>query len=40
MSKSIGAVQLGIVWQRLTGLMDEVAHTFVRTSFSVVVRAN
>ena len=25
MSNRIGAVQLGIVWQRLTGLMDEVA---------------
>lgn len=40
MSKSISAIQLGIVWQRLTGLMDEVAQTFVRTSFSVVVREN
>ena len=40
MGKSISALQLGIVWQRLTGLMDEVAQTFVRTSFSVVVREN
>lgn len=40
MSKSISPLQLGIVWQRLTGLMDEVAQTFVRTSFSVVVREN
>jgi N-methylhydantoinase B len=40
MSKSISALQLGIVWLRLTGLMDEVAQTFVRTSFSVVVREN
>lgn len=40
MGKSISAVQLGIVWQRLTGLMDETAQTFVRTSFSVVVREN
>jgi N-methylhydantoinase B len=38
MGKSISALQLGIIWQRLTGLMDEVAQTFVRTSFSVVVR--
>lgn len=37
---SISALQLGIVWQRMTGLMDEVAQTFVRTSFSVVVREN
>ncbi|MEY3264856.1 MAG: hypothetical protein RL717_2333 [Pseudomonadota bacterium] len=40
MSKDISALQLGIVWRRLTGLMDEVAQTFVRTSFSVVVREN
>ena len=40
MSKNISALQLGIVWRRLTGLMDEVAQTFVRTSFSVVVREN
>jgi hypothetical protein len=31
MGKSISALQLGIIWQRLTGLMDEVAQTFVRT---------
>ena len=40
MSKNISALQLGIVWRRLTGLLDEVAQTFVRTSFSVVVREN
>jgi N-methylhydantoinase B len=40
MSQEISALQLGIVWRRLTGLMDEVAQTFVRTSFSVVVREN
>lgn len=40
MSSTIHPVQLGIVWQRLTGLMDEIAQTFVRTSFSVVVREN
>ena len=34
------AIRLGTVWQRMTGLMDEVAQTFVRTSFSVVVREN
>ena len=33
-----GAVRLGILWQRMAGLMDEVAQAFVRTSFSVVVR--
>ncbi|MEI7445989.1 MAG: hydantoinase B/oxoprolinase family protein, partial [Burkholderiales bacterium] len=36
----LGAVRLGILWQRMTGLMDEVAQAFVRTSFSVVVREN
>ncbi|VTU25612.1 Acetophenone carboxylase delta subunit [Variovorax sp. PBL-H6] len=40
MRQDINTVQLGIVWQRLTGLMDEIAQTFVRTSFSVVVREN
>lgn len=40
MTKTISPLQLGIIWQRLTGLMDEVAQTFVRTSFSVVVREN
>ncbi|MCP1336967.1 hydantoinase B/oxoprolinase family protein [Futiania mangrovi] len=40
MSKTLSPIQLGIIWQRLTGLMDEVAQTFVRTSFSVVVREN
>ena len=33
-------VTLGVLWQRLTGLMDEVAQAFVRTSFSAVVREN
>lgn len=33
-------VTLGLLWQRLTGLMDEVAGAFVRTSFSAVVREN
>ena len=40
MNKPLDPILLGIVWQRLTGLMDEVAQTFVRTSFSVVVREN
>jgi len=40
MSRPLGAVRLGILWQRMTGLMDEVAQAFVRTSFSVVVREN
>jgi N-methylhydantoinase B len=36
----LGPVQLGLVWQRLVGLMDEVAQAFVRTSFSTVIREN
>ncbi len=36
----VDAIRLGTVWQRMTGLMDEVAQTFVRTSFSIVVREN
>src|SRR5262249_46634950 len=34
------AHRIGIVWQRLSGLIDETAQTFVRTSFSSVVRDN
>ncbi len=33
-------VTTGLLWQRLTGLVDEVAGAFVRTSFSAVVREN
>ncbi|MGG5822032.1 hydantoinase B/oxoprolinase family protein [Falsiroseomonas sp. HW251] len=36
----MNAIQLGIIWQRLTGLMDEVAQAVVRTSFSTVIREN
>jgi N-methylhydantoinase B len=34
------ALQLGTAWQRIAGLMDETAQTFVRASFSSVVRDN
>jgi N-methylhydantoinase B len=34
------ALQVGVAWHRFNGLMDETAHTFVRTSFSSVVRDN
>lgn len=37
---SLDPVQIGIVWERLNGLMDQVAETCVRTSFSAVVREN
>ena len=36
----ISAHKLGIIWQRLTGLIDETAQAFIRTSFSSVVRDN
>lgn len=40
MSATIPALRLGTAWARLCGLMDEAAESFVRTSFSSVVRDN
>ena len=37
---SIDAVRLGLIWQRLNGMVDEVAESFIRSSFSSVVREN
>lgn len=37
---SFSALRLGTAWARIAGLMDEAAETFVRTSFSSVVRDN
>ena len=37
---TIDAVRLGIIWQRLNGMTDEVAESFIRSSFSSVVREN
>lgn len=34
------ALQVGLVWQRLAGFIDEAAQVFLRTSFSSVVRDN
>lgn len=34
------SLQIGVAWRRFNALMDETAHTFVRTSFSSVVRDN
>lgn len=34
------ALQIGLVWQRLAGFIDEAAQVFVRASFSSVVRDN
>ncbi|MCG8360217.1 MAG: hydantoinase B/oxoprolinase family protein, partial [Kiloniellales bacterium] len=36
----LSPVKIGVVWERLNGLMDQVAETCVRTSFSAVVREN
>ena len=36
----LSALRLGTAWARIAGLMDETAETFVRTSFSSVVRDN
>ncbi|MFT5447061.1 MAG: N-methylhydantoinase B [Gammaproteobacteria bacterium] len=37
---SIDPVRLGLIWHRLDGVVDQVAETFVRAAFSVVVRDN
>ena len=37
---TIPALRLGTAWARICGLMDEAAESFVRTSFSSVVRDN
>lgn len=39
-SEELSALELGVAWHRFNGLMDETAQTFVRTSFSSVVRDN
>ena len=33
-------VRLGLIWQRLNGIVDQVSETFVRAAFSTVVRDN
>lgn len=37
---AIDPVRLGLIWRRLDGIADQVAETFVRAAFSVVVRDN
>ena len=39
-NQAFSALQVGVLWRRLNALMDETAQTFVRTSFSSVVRDN
>jgi len=38
--KKIDPIKLGIIWKRLNGMVDEVAESFIRSSFSAVVREN
>ncbi|MFK7965668.1 MAG: hydantoinase B/oxoprolinase family protein [Burkholderiaceae bacterium] len=38
--KTFDPLQVGIIWQRLSGFIDEAAQVFLRTSFSSVVRDN
>jgi len=40
MAARFDPVAVGLLWRRMTGVMDEVAETFIRTSFSAVVREN
>ncbi len=39
-SSELSPVRLGLIWRRLDGIVDQVADTFVRAAFSVVVRDN
>jgi len=39
-SSVLDPVRLGLIWRRLDGIVDQVAETFVRAAFSVVVRDN
>lgn len=40
MTGALDPVRLGLIWRRLDGIVDQVAETFVRAAFSVVVRDN
>ena len=39
-TRPLDPVRLGLIWRRLDGIVDQVAETFVRAAFSVVVRDN
>ena len=39
-SEKVDPVRLGLIWRRMDGIVDQVAETFVRAAFSVVVRDN
>ncbi|MBT5192430.1 MAG: hydantoinase B/oxoprolinase family protein [Rhodospirillaceae bacterium] len=36
----IDPIRLGLIWQRLNGIVDQVSETFIRAAFSTVVRDN
>ncbi len=36
----IDPIRLGLIWQRLDGIVDQVSETFIRAAFSTVVRDN
>lgn len=38
--EKVDPVRLGLIWRRMDGIVDQVAETFVRAAFSVVVRDN
>jgi N-methylhydantoinase B len=38
--KTLDSIQLGLIWQRLNGIVDQVSETFIRAAFSTVVREN
>ena len=37
---SLDPIRLGLIWQRLNGIVDQVSETFIRAAFSTVVREN
>ena len=37
---SLDPIRLGLIWQRLNGIVDQVSETFIRAAFSTVVRDN
>ncbi len=37
---SLDPIRLGLIWRRLEGIVDQVAETFIRAAFSIVVRDN
>ena len=40
MADKLDPIRLGLVWQRLNGIVDQVSETFIRAAFSTVVRDN